>query len=223
MQAQLQRRLRSGISWNFFYSYNKAIDDAFGGIAQNWLDPSNERGRSAGIRNQTLTGNIQYSTGVGAGGGGLIGGWKGHILRDWTIMPSFTVASGAPITPSAGRLLGGGTAVANVRAYYNGQPAYVDGYLNPDAFTDPPAGQYGNIGRDALNGPMQFTMSANANRTFRLADRKNLTFSLQATNPLNHPEVTSWNTTVGSLQFGLPTNGGYTPMRSVTATMRFSF
>src|SRR5208283_2436216 len=98
---------------------------------------------------------------------------------------SFTVASGAPITPTAGRLLGGGTAQANIRAYYDGAPPYIDGYLNPAAFTLPPSGQYGNIGRDALNGPMQFTMSANANRTFRLADRKNLTFSLQAQNQLN--------------------------------------
>jgi hypothetical protein len=135
---------------------------------------------------------------------------------------NITVASGAPITPTAGKLLGGGTAQANIRAYYNGQPAYIDGTLNPAAFSAPPSGLYGNIGRDALTGPGQFSISANASRTFRLADRKNLTFSLQSQNPINHPNVSSWYLNATSLnQFGLVQN--YGSMRTVTATMRFNF
>ncbi len=226
VQFQLQRRLRSGVGWNASYSFNKSIDDALGNgggsyVAQNWLDLTADRGRSAGIRNHTLTTNIQYSTGVGTRGGGLINGWKGQLLKDWTIMPTVTLASGAPITPGAGRLLGGATTVSNIRAYYDGQPAYIDGYLNPDAFTLPAKGAYGNIGRNTLNGPILFSTGINANRTFRLADRKNLTFSIQASNPLNHPDVSSWNTTVGNAQFGLPSN--YVGMRQVTATMRLNF
>ncbi|MGD0871712.1 MAG: TonB-dependent receptor [Bryobacteraceae bacterium] len=221
VQAQLNRRTRAGLGWNVSYSLAKSIDDASGGIAQNWQNLTDERGRTAGVRNQSFNGSLNYSTGVGTRGGALINGWKGVLLKDWMLTTNMTVASGAPITPGAGRLLVGGTASANIRAYYNDQPAFIGGVLNSNAFTLPPAGQYGNIGRDALNGPGQFTMSANANRTFRLADRKNLTFSLQTQNPLNHPNISSWNTTVGNAQFGLPQN--YVSMRTVTATMRFNF
>ena len=222
VQAQLNRRTRGGLGWNLSYSFAKSIDDVPNGIDQNWLDPSGERGRTAGVRNQTFTGSLNYSTGVGTRGGALINGWKGVILKGWMLTTNMTVTSGAPITPTAGKLLGGGTAQANIRAYYNGQPAYLNGTLNPAAFSAPPSGQYGNIGRDALTGPGQFSINANASRSFRLADRKNLTFSLMSQNPINHPVVSSWYLNATSLnQFGLVQN--YNQMRSVTATVRFNF
>jgi len=222
LQFQLQRRLRSGLGGSVSYQLNKAIDDT-GGVAQNWQDLAAERARSAGIRGQTLSVSLQYSTGVSARGGGLVSGWKGVLFRDWTVMPSMNLASGAPITVTASSLTLGGVGGGSIRADYDGLPPYLNGYLNAAAFTVPTAGTYGNLGRDALTGPRQFTTSINANRTFRLADRKNLTFSLQAQNPLNHPVVSSWVTSIGnsSTQFGLPQ--GYVNMRSVTATMRFNF
>jgi hypothetical protein len=158
---------------------------------------------------------------VGARGGGLVNGWKGQIVRDWTIMANITRAGGAPITVMSNQEILGGTSSSNIRADYTGQPDYLNGYLNPAAFLSATAGTFGNLGRNVLNGPGQFSTSANANRTFRLADRKNLTFSLQAQNPLNHPVVSGWNTSINSNQFGLPQN--YGAMRSVTATMRFNF
>jgi len=223
VQGQLQRRFRSGFSGNLTYSLTKAIDDAIGaGNAQNWLDLSAERGPTSGVRTQTLGGQMQYSTGVGNRGGGLVNGWKGFLLKDWTVTTNIQVGSGLPINITAGRLLTGGTAVSgNVRAYYTGAPVFVNGLLNSAAFVLPPTGQYGNLGRDAIYGPYLFSMSASASRTFRLADRKNLTFNLNASNPLNHPVVNSWYTTVGTSQFGLISN--YANMRSVSANLRINF
>jgi hypothetical protein len=222
MRLQLQRRLRAGLGWNVMYQLNKAIDDT-GGVAQNWQDLTAERARSAGIPGETLSVQLQYSTGVSARGGGLVSGWKGVLFRDWTVMPNLTISNGSPITVTASSLTLGGAANGSIRADYNGDPAYINGYLNPAAFTVPAPGTYGNLGRDSLHGPMLLTTSASANRTFRLADRKNLTFGLQVTNPLNHPNVSGWNTSIGnsSTQFGLPTN--YVAMRSVTANVRFNF
>jgi hypothetical protein len=152
----------------------------------------------------------------------LVNGWKGVLFRDWTVMPSVSLASGAPITITASSLTLGGAANGNIRADYDGLPPYVDGRLNALAFAVP-ADTYGNLGRDSLTGPILFSTSLSANRTFRLADRKNLTFGIQVVNPLNHPDVSGWNTTFGSSssQFGLPTS--YVPQRSVTANMRFNF
>jgi len=222
LSLQLQRRMRSGFMANAQYVYNKAIDDVPASYAQNWMDLSAERGPTAGVRAHNLTGMLQYSTGVGARAGGLIGGWKGVLLKDWTISTNFNLGSGAPITVTAGRLVIPGTGFSgNIRADYNGQPLYLNGLLNSAAFVAPPLGQWGTLGRDSVNGPFSFTMSASANRTFRLGDRKNITFSLRSTNPLNHPVVSNWYTTVGSVQFGLPSV--YSPMRSVTANVRFNF
>ena len=136
---------------------------------------------------------------------------------------SFTVATGTPLTPSAGALTLAGTGISGtIRPdAVSGEPFYLNGLLNPAAFAAPPAGQWGTLGRDSVNGPYSFSTSASANRTFRLGDRKSITFSLRANNPLNHPVVSSWYTTVGSSQFGLPSN--YAAMRSVSANIRIGF
>jgi hypothetical protein len=221
VQMQIQRRLRSGLGGNVMYTINKAIDDT--GIAQNWQDLAAERARSAGVRNQTLNLQLQYSSGVSARGGGLVSGWQGVLFRDWTVMPSLIVASGAPITITNSAEALGGAPGGTIRANYLGGPTMVNGILNLAAFGAPPAGTYGNLGRNSLNGPGQFTTSLNALRTFRLAERKSLTFSANMINPLNHPNVTSWYTAIGTsaTQFGLP--NGYVSMRQITANLRFTF
>lgn len=222
LNLSLMRRLRAGLGLYSNYSFNKAIDDTPTNT-QNWLDLAAERARSSGIRNQTFTFGLQYSTGVGAQGGGLVSGWKGVLFKDWTVMPGLVLASGAPVNITDGQLVLGGTASqSSIRADYTGLPVMIDGRLNPAAFTAPPAGTYGNLGRNAVNGPGQFSTSLAANRTFRLADRKSLTFSVVMANPLNHPVVSAWNTTIGANnQFGVPSS--YSPMRSLNASVRFNF
>jgi len=224
LSLQLQRRIRAGFGGNVQFVHNKAIDDAPGSLAQNWLDLGAERAPSAGIRANTVNGSLQYSTGVGARAGGLTNGLKGVLLKDWTIMTTVSVASGAPLTINATGLTLSGTGITGTTRAdaVPGQPFYLpSGLLNPAAFVNPLPGQYGTLGRDSVNGPFSLTMSANANRTFRLGDRKNLTFSLRAQNPLNHPVVSSWYTSLGSQQFG--TVAGYSAMRSVSANIRISF
>jgi hypothetical protein len=220
VQFQLQRRLRSGLGGSVSYALNKAIDD-IGGVAQNWQDIAAERGRTSGISNQTLNVSLQYSTGVGARGGALVNGFKGVLFKDWTVMPGFSLATGAPVTVTAGGLITGGTASTNMRASYIGGPVFLNGVLNPAAFAVPAPGTYGNLGPAVFNGPTRFSTSLSANRTFRLADRKNLTFSVQMQNPLNHPVVSGWYTSISSAQFGAPSN--YMGMRTISANMRFNF
>jgi hypothetical protein len=232
---QLQRRFRGGFSGNLMYMHANSIDDGSAGgggrgggggsaalIAQNWQNLDAERARSSGIREHTMNAMMQYSTGVGARGGALMKGLKGKLLRDWTITSNFTVASGAPLTPSvASRALGGTGIIGPLRANYTGLPVYnPDGSLNPLAFTVP-TGTYGNAGRNIITGPMIFSMNASAGRIIRVGERKNLDLRVDSTNPLNHVVFTSWNTVVGSTQFGLPS--AVNPMRSLTATLRFRF
>jgi hypothetical protein len=232
---QLQRRFRSGFSGNLIYAHASTIDDGSAGgggrggsggssalIAQNWQDLDAERARSSGIRANTLNAMWQYSTGMGARGGALLKGFRGKLLRDWTVTNNITVASGAPLTPTvASRALGGTGIIGPLRANYTGLPVFnPDGSLNPAAFTVP-VGTYGNAGRNIITGPMIFSLNASAGRIIRVGERRSVDLRIDSTNPLNHVVFTSWNTVVGSTQFGLPS--AVNPMRSLTATLRFRF
>ena len=94
-------------------------------------------------------------------------------------------------------------------------------FLNPLAYTAPPSGQYGNAGRDTIEGPDQFSLNAQMARTFRYKDRYTMDFLLNATNALNHVNYTSWITQVNSLSFGEPANAS--GMRTLQATLRMRF
>jgi trimeric autotransporter adhesin len=58
-------------------------------------------------------------------------------------------------------------------------------------------------------------------RSFRIDEKRRIEFRADSTNPINHVNVTQINTTVNSIQYGLPTNAS--AMRSVTATVRLRF
>jgi hypothetical protein len=97
-----------------------------------------------------------------------------------------------------------------------------DPYFNLAAFTTPPAGFYGNAGRDTITNPFTFSLNTAANRAFRFGDsRKTLQLRLSANNALNHVAITGFGTVVNSSNYGLPTSANAT--RTVTLLLRFSF
>lgn len=227
--AQLQRRFRSGFSGNLIYTFAHAIDQGSAGgrggaqaLAQNWLDLSAERANSNLARRHSLNMQMQYSTGVGTAGGTLLKGWKGLLLKDWTVTTNVTVSSGAFLTPTIlSRTLGGSAITGPIRADLTGAPLYLNGLLNPAAFIAPPTGEYGDAGRDIITGPTTFGLNGSAGRIFRVGERRNIDLRFEANNVLNHVNFGSYNTTVGSAQFGILQNPN--AMRSMTANLRFRF
>jgi len=240
-QFQLRRRLHNGFTSTIQYTFSKAIDDAaLGGgqstggssgrvtqvanvIAQNWLNLAGERGLSSFDQRHLLTIQSQYSTGVGKWGGTLLDGWKGHLVKDWTLLTSITVGSGTPLTPIYPQTITG-TGATGVRPLYTGASVYSAPpglFLNPAAFAAPLAGQWGNAGRNSIIGPSQFSLNASLQRTFRVSERINADFRLDSNNALNHVTYTSWNAIVGNAQFGLPSSANQ--MRTVQANVRLRF
>jgi hypothetical protein len=225
VSAQLQRRFRSGVSANAIYTHSRAIDNAV--QAQNFLDTSAERALSSTNRPNVLNLNWQYSTAVGRGGGMLIQGWKGALLKDWTITNAISAGTGLPLTPTLGgvRSTTTGTGITgSLRADATGLPvnAAAPGQpFNYLAFTTPAAGQWGNAGRDTITGPTQFSLNGSLGRTFRVTERKSIDLRFDATNALNHVTFSSFNTSIGSNNLGLLS--GPSNMRSMTATLRFRF
>jgi Carboxypeptidase regulatory-like domain len=241
-EFQLRRRLHSGFTATLQYTFAKAIDDdaALGGlgagasrpnfitpgaaaassvrnlaIAQNWLNLSAERSLSSFDQRHLVNLQIQYTTGMGVAGGTLLSGWKGALFKEWTFLSNISAGSGLPLTPTYVAPTEGTGFTGTLRPTYTGASVYnaPEGlYLNPAAYAVPLPGQWGNAGRNSIEGPTQFTFNASIGRTFRLNDRLNGDLRIDSTNPINHVTFPSWDTTLGPL-FGLATAAN--PMRSL--------
>jgi hypothetical protein len=231
-QVELRRRLRGGFSAIAQYTFAKSIDNAaLGGrnqggalIAQDWRDLRAERALSNFDQRHLLSLQMQYTTGMGLHGGTLAGGWKGSLFQDWTFSSVITAGSGLPLTPIYFSAVAGTGVTGSIRPDYTGAPLYhapAGLFLNPAAYTAPAPGYWGNAGRNSITGPSQFTLNGSVSRTFRMGDRLNLDFRLEALNALNHPVFPSWNTMVTSTQFGLPNPAN--SMRTVRTVARLRF
>jgi hypothetical protein len=231
-QVQLRRRLHSGFMATLQYTYAKAIDDAaLGGrgqsvplVAQNWLDLAGERGLSSFDQRHLVNLQLQYTSGMGVHGGTLLSGWRGTLIKGWTFTGNITAGSGLPLTPVYVSAVTGTGVTGSIRPEYTGQPLYeapAGLSLNPAAYAIPPAGEWGNAGRDSITGPARFSLDSSMARTFRMSDRLSADLRFDSTNTLNHVTFTSWNTTLGNAQFGLPT--GANAMRDMKATFRVRF
>jgi hypothetical protein len=232
-QFQLNRRFHSGIMAHASYQFSKSIDDAGTGgrgqgntpVAQDWLDLAAERALSSFDARHNLGMQVQYSTGMGTAGGTLSNGWKGALMKDWTVSGNVSLRSGTPFTATVGGNLSqvGGTAVANtVRASATGLPVEVSGLLfNTAAFTQPVVGEWGNAGRNTIPGPTTFSLDGSLGRVFRLGERRSVDLQFQAQNVLNRVTVTSWGTVLGSSNYGLAS--GAAAMRKLTINLRFRF
>jgi hypothetical protein len=231
-QVQVRRRLRNGLTATVQYTLANAEDDAasFQGanlngmaFAQNWLDLDAEWGPSAFDQRHQVTASFQYTTGVGVAGGGLVDGWRGALLKNWTITSQLTTGSGLPLTPYYLATTPGTGYTGAIRASLTGVSTDAPSgyYLNPAAYTAPAPGTWGNAGRNSVRGPSQFGLNAGITRTFPWGSRINLDYRIDATNVLNRVTYTGVNTLIGSREFGLP-NATNLPRRIQTSLrMRF--
>src|SRR5207237_353827 len=110
---------------------------------------------------------------------------------------------------------GGLAAFGNIRAQATGLPVDGGTYFNLAAFTAPPAGQFGDAGRDTIPGLFQVAVNSSLNRAFRFGEsRRQLQLRISANNALNHVTITGIGTTVNSSTYGVPTAASAT--RNVT-------
>jgi trimeric autotransporter adhesin len=248
-QLQLRRRLRSGFAASLQYTYSKSIDDDayLGGqghttastngqaqsanlsspnasVAQNWLDPRAERSLSSFDQRNLLSVQAQYTSGQGLEGGTLLGGWRGRALKEWTIASTLSYGSGLPETPIFPAAMPGTGFTGIIRPDLTGAPIYSTSgnvHLNEAAFGPPVAGQWGTAGRNSITGPDQLTLNSQLARTFRPHGKLYLDVAVNATNTLNHPAFTSWNSYLTSAQFGKPVSAG--GMRDLNTTFHLRF
>jgi hypothetical protein len=232
-QVRITRRFARGLSANALYTFSKSIDNAssFGGgggvVAQNPQDLALERGLSTFDARHRLNVGYTVSSPVGIHGLWRNGGWRTKAFTGWTLNGNFTATSGTPLTARvSGNLAntGGTAAFGTGRAEATGAAIDTNGfpYFNLAAFTLPPAGQYGNAGRNTIPGLFQIGLNSSLNRAWRFGDtRRQLQLRLAATNALNHVTITNIGTTVNAATYGLPVAASNT--RTATLTLRFNF
>jgi hypothetical protein len=237
-QFQLRRRLKNGFTASLLYTYSKSMDNdaALGGqghvaaasqgqaasdqaqaaspslaIAQNWLNLRAERSLSTFDQRHLLNLQAQYTTGQGVGGGTLMTGWRGRLLKEWTVLTQMNFGPDCrrrqPISLMFPALDSRDHSaqphgLVDLRHQQRGHEQRA--HLNSAAYTAPALGQWGNAGRDSILGPGQFSLDSSLERTFRPSTKYNLTARIDSTNTLNHPVFSNWITTVNSVQFGLP-------------------
>jgi hypothetical protein len=117
---------------------------------------------------------MQYTSGMGVGGGALLSGWKGRLFKEWTFGTQITAGSGFPLTPIYLAAVSGTGVTGSIRPDSTGASVYAAPpgfFLNPAAYTAPAPGRWGNAGRNSIIGPAQFALNASMGRTFRLGDR----------------------------------------------------
>ena len=88
-------------------------------------------------------------------------GWRGRLLKDWTLATQITTGSGLPVTPLWVTPVRGVT--GTMRASLTGaSPDAVPAsyYLNPGAYGAPAPSTWGTAGRNSISGPAQFSMNA---------------------------------------------------------------
>ena len=252
-QVQLRRRLHNGFTATVQYTFSKSSDDdsLLGGqatstvtqspfatgtlftngtgsppvlIAQNWRDLDAERGPSSFDQRHLLSGQVQYTSGMGLGGGTLRSGWRGRFLNGWTFLTQIAVGNGLPETPILMAPVPGTGFSGSLRPDVSGISVHAATpglFLNPAAFAAPPPGQFGNAGRNSISGPAIFSLNGSMGRSFPLEGRYSLEFRLDFTNLINKVTFTSWNTVINSTQFGAPT--GANAMRNVLLALNLRF
>ena len=234
-QLQLRRRLKSGFTASVLYTWSKSIDDdsSLGGqgaatsgsarIAQDWRNLNGERGLSGFDQRHLVNFQMQYTTGMGKGGGTLLSGWRGRVYKEWTVQTQINAGTGLPETPLQSATLIAGRS-AFVRPNVTGADIYAGsggGFLNRGAYSAPALGQWGNARRNSITGPGQFSLNMALVRTFRLDSRFNLDAQITAANALNHVTYTGYVTNINSTQFGLPAAAN--TMRTLQTSLRLRF
>jgi hypothetical protein len=240
--VRVRKRMAKGLGISLSYVFSKSLDDAasIGGgstiVAQNPFDISADRGLSTFDQTHKFTGTWMYDLPFGDGKRFLKSGPLSHVMDGWQWSGDFTIASGFYFTP---QVLGAAVDIhrgvsGSLRAnIFPGARISVSNpttaeWFNTAAFCAPgpncvnPAGsQYGDAGRDIIEGPGQFTFDMALSKTITIKESRALELRLQATNIFNTPYFSTINTTVNSITFGEVT--GVASMRRITMVARFRF
>jgi Carboxypeptidase regulatory-like domain/TonB dependent receptor len=202
------------VSWQAFYTFSHSIDDASNNFNIDFVnepattqDPFNRkgsRGRSGFDIRHNFVANVVYD--LPWGGKSHFGGWQVSAIASihsnvpFTPMLAFDNADVQSLFTSDRPDLTGNP---NVGVCPNGSRVGTPScWFNPNAFTVPPADQFGTAGRNILRGPTFAELDLSLEKGFQLNEAKRITFGIDAYNLPNHANFGVPSNTQGALSLG---------------------
>ena len=212
LQARFQQHLWNGLSVLASYTYAKSIDDASNFFAsagdsnfpQNSYNLSGERGLSNFDIRHRFTLSYAYDLPI-AKGHRWAGGWQSFGVLTFQTGRPFTVLLLRDFDNSnTGQttILGGSNDRPNAVSNPNLSNPTSQTWFNTAAFVIPPSGNFGNAGRNIVEGPGMQTVNFSIVKNTRIAERVNLQFRTEFFNLLNHNNFDLPDNFVGSPTFG---------------------
>jgi len=125
-----------------------------------------------------------------------------EVAGAWTVSGLITLDSGQPfsVTASADNSMSGES--LDLADRVPGKPVWVNGVLNPAAFTVNAVGTFGDSGRNAFRSPSNDDVDAALAKDFQIIGRLNTTFRAETFNLFNHANFLPPNSAYGSTGFG---------------------
>ena len=211
-QVSLTRRGAQDLNYTLAYTFSKDLDYSSSlhmsgpapwmvlgelDIPQNNQNLSAEHGRSLFDSRQRFAGSLTYAVPFARGFTGaprtLLDGWQFSALLAVNSSTPFTVYDSANVSlqaphPGVSGMFGDRP---NVTGNPNqGAPRKVSQWVSPSAFQrlDPvaDAGQFGDEGRNSVDGPAYGSLDASLDKTFTFSDKTKVQFRAESFNVSNH-------------------------------------
>jgi hypothetical protein len=215
LQTEAIRRLTGGLEVRANFTWSKSLDMNSGltgaqsqNQAQMILD-RNDLARDWGLSalnvaaQASLSGRYELPFGPDRHWLKRGRGWGSRLAAGWQVNAIATLLSGFPFTPQIGanRSEDGDTRNPDrpsLNPAFQGQviPGSPNQWFNPNAFTLPVFGTYGNLGRGTLSGPGLATLDLSAFKTAAISERVRLQVRAEFFNLLNRANFGPPNATV---------------------------
>jgi Carboxypeptidase regulatory-like domain/TonB dependent receptor len=248
LQTSLRKRFSHGLSFLASYTFSKSIDDVSSfnitgsaasptagenDLAQNPFNVGAERGRSMFDARHRLVLSYQWSPPWFH----QAHFWYQHALGNWQLNGITTFMSGTPFTVFDSNdisLQGGAPEITGFSANRpnligdpNSGPRTVAEWFNTAAFQqltpnpNSPVQQFGNEGRNVVQGPGFQQWDFSAFKNIRVAEAKNLQFRAEFFNLFNHPNFRLPDSDISSPAFGQIQEA--LPPRLIQLALKFMF
>ncbi len=187
MQVNLKRNLSKGLRFNANYTWGHAIDNV-AGFFKDYQNPNDINADRA-----SADSDVRHNFSLDAGYELVFRDWfgdgPGWLIDGWNVNTITQIRSGLPVNPTVQGGTFGGFSFrpnlvpgADVRCPNYSLPGC---QFNIAAFTVPPAGVFGNAGRNILRGPNFAQVDLSIGKNTRITERTSLQLRVEIFNVFN--------------------------------------
>ena len=233
LQAHLEKRFSSGLTFGASYTYSSYLSDTGNPNGGGNNDYQNDAcvpcnwGPTPDDYKHVLSVNHVYDLPFGAGQKYLTHGFLSYLVGGWDINGIWSAHSGGRFTAILGTNVSNQAGGGNQRPNRIGNGNLPSGqrnishWFNTADFVAPPQYSFGNSGTGILTGPGYLDADLGLSRSFRLTERFRLTYRAEGFNAFNHANFNNPNPTIGTAPAG--TISGTSPARIIQMAMKLVF